>query len=296
MQVARSHDVGEDAAARRSRPGKKQAPSKKSDGGSTSDGSDGDRRLLLCPGLRGARPLAHWAHTVATFHDIRHMRVAPGGRRLDTGVLGDVVWHLGCTCSSVALMRARPADLGASPFLFARLVAGLPPAAVWCARRLGAAGAMYFGLTAFGRLWKLLALLLFGVVAPPLMDAPERAKSLREFWSKRWDTTIQCLLHRCVYVPLAPPSADAGDAAKTRRVLAVWATFAASGAMHCYPLLVAHSFSAFAWWQCARMASYFAVQGGLCFVEARGWVARVSPWIAALGLSPLFTAAIVDLL
>jgi len=173
---------------------------------------------------------------------------------------------------------------------------------LWLANRLGAAGAMYFGLTAFGRLWRVLALACFGVAAPPLMDAPEKSASLREFWARRWDTTIQCLLHRCVYVPLAgPPSAGGGAASLTaararRRMLAVAATFLASGAMHCYPLLVAHGFAPRAWALVARMAAYFAVQGALCFCEARGWVGALSPWLAVLLPSPLFTAAMVDLL
>ena len=51
-----------------------------------------------------------------------------------------------------------------------------------------------------------------------------------------------------------------------------------------------------AWALVARMAAYFAVQGALCFAEARGWVGALSPWLAVLLPSPLFTAAMVDLL
>ena len=205
VQVARAHVAEEELAALRSRPGKRR-PLHNGDG----DVAKGEASDFI---LFAAGPFGWWAHTVATFHDLRHMRWAKGGRSFDFAALGDVVFSVGCCCTAVAVMKARPGPPTYRPGGGTELVGGslvgnrdgtglfwvdLPPLyaslpwpAVWVLRRLAAAAVMCFSLGAFGRLWALLARALAGLEAPPLMDAPWKARSLREFWARRWNTTIQ---------------------------------------------------------------------------------------------------------
>merc|ERR1712224_280881 len=62
-----------------------------------------------------------------------------------------------------------------------------------------------------------------------VMNAPLKSKSLHDFWANRWDLAIQRLLVRSVYKPLL-----SHICARNAMVL----TFAASGAVHAYGLVL----------------------------------------------------------
>ena len=74
----------------------------------------------------------------------------------------------------------------------------------------------------------------FGLMAfklPRIMHEPEKSQSLRDFWGRRWNRMVADTLKRELYGRLA----GCGFGFATSSTL----TFAASAALHCYPLLVA---------------------------------------------------------
>jgi hypothetical protein len=120
------------------------------------------------------------------------------------------------------------------------------------------AGCVYalFSLKAFGRTIAVCFLAIAELELPTLMDDPECALSLREFWGVRWNTVIQSLLKQYVYKPLRRQGAAPATAGS--------ATFIASGVLHVYPLWVAGLSS----WATASMMGYFVVQAALIGVES----------------------------
>jgi alginate O-acetyltransferase complex protein AlgI len=84
---------------------------------------------------------------------------------------------------------------------------------------VGLAFLLHFGLFRLAALfWQ-----ARGVRAEPLMDAPARARSLSEFWGRRWNRAFRDLAHRFVFEPVrrrAGPGVAGG------------AAFAVSGLLH----------------------------------------------------------------
>jgi len=115
------------------------------------------------------------------------------------------------------------------------------------------------------------------------MQQPWQAKSLRDFWAKRWNLTIQRMLKDVVYQP-------AIDSGCTRSV-AVWLTFLASGGLHVYPLLLV----GMPVWSVLQMLAFFMLQPVLITVEQllglRGtlWV-----FLSLVSICPLFAHQIRD--
>jgi len=62
-----------------------------------------------------------------------------------------------------------------------------------------------------------------GVTARPIMDAPWRATSLADFWSRRWNLAFRDIAHQRVFRPLAPKLGATG---------AMFAVFLVSGIVH----------------------------------------------------------------
>jgi alginate O-acetyltransferase complex protein AlgI len=101
----------------------------------------------------------------------------------------------------------------------ARVVGSLPPLAAGWVGMAGLVLALHFGL------FHLLSLTWrrAGIEAEPIMDLPTGARSLSDFWGRRWNRAFRDLSHRYVYAPLYPRLGVAG---------ATLAVFVFSGAVH----------------------------------------------------------------
>ena len=124
--------------------------------------------------------------------------------------------------------------------------------------------------------------LLFGAEVPPLHDAPYKARSLREFWSVRWNKLVGRWLREHCYAPLARRGYER---------LALTASFAASAAIHLYIVSVLLDVR----WG-FTMATLFLCQVPLLFAEDALGIRRRSTIVgriwtlgALILLSPLFT-------
>lgn len=130
---------------------------------------------------------------------------------------------------------------------------------------------------------------LVGIESPPVQDAPFRARSVTELWSRRWNRAVGSWLRKQCFAPLA----------RRKHVrLGVVAAFAASAAIHFWPVLVSVGLV-----PALAMAGFFFVQLPILAIEARLGVTRWSPlaghaWTISLMLltSPLFTVPLLQIL
>eukprot|EP00947_MAST-08B_sp_MAST-8B-sp1_P006244 g6244.t1 len=76
-------------------------------------------------------------------------------------------------------------------------------------------------------------LLTSGHSVPIAMDAPHRSQTIREFWSERWNRVIARLLRNGFYLPIFRRALGLPKPA------ARLATFAVSGLLHVYPIILA---------------------------------------------------------
>jgi hypothetical protein len=121
----------------------------------------------------------------------------------------------------------------------------------------------------------------FGRAIPTFSDAPLLSRSLSEFWAKRWNQVVSKILHDRFYKPFA----------KYGTTVALFASFAASAALHAWLIGIPMGAACAASW-----AAFFLVQPLLILIERR---LRVRRWRPALGwlwtmsalavVSPLFT-------
>lgn len=128
--------------------------------------------------------------------------------------------------------------------------------------------------------------LMFGAEIPPLHDAPYKARSLREFWSVRWNKLVGRWIREHCYAPLAR---------RDYEKLALTASFVASAAIHLYITSVLLDVR----WGLI-MAALFLLQVPLLFAEDALSIRRrstVAGRIWTLGvltlLSPLFTEPVL---
>jgi D-alanyl-lipoteichoic acid acyltransferase DltB (MBOAT superfamily) len=158
----------------------------------------------------------------------------------------------------------------------------------WLLRWLGGAVFAYAlmdGAASFSRA----AHALFGVRLPPIHNHPILARSVSEFWNRRWNIIVHEMLDRHCFRPLA------------RRGwvrLGMLAAFATSALIHFWivvpPLGVRWA---------GVMAAFFAIQGAIVMLERKLAIARLRPglahtWtVAALLLSsPLFIEPFVRIM
>lgn len=104
---------------------------------------------------------------------------------------------------------------------------------------------------------------LAGASLRPVHDSPYRARTVGEFWSRRWNPLVGAWLHRHCFRRLAPRGAR----------LAMIGTFVASAALHAYLLLAIDLLAALSW------AAFFIAQPVLVLAERKLGVRR---WPAAL--------------
>ncbi len=107
---------------------------------------------------------------------------------------------------------------------------------------------------------------LVGVNAGPLHDAPIRARTVAEFWSRRWNRAIQVWLNEHAFRPTAIRFGGA---------MGVMAAFGASALLHFIPIWIACNLR-----HATAMGSFFLLHGGIVIVESKLGVAR---WPRALG-------------
>ncbi len=119
-----------------------------------------------------------------------------------------------------------------------------------------------------------------GIAVVACHDNPIQAKSLSDFWGKRWDRAVQMMLKDTVFAPLVSVYG---------LTLAVWFTFFASGILHVWALLWAGMPTRL----CGYMWLFFVLQPVLLELERRFQV----PWIPVLAVSsPLFLEPFLSML
>ncbi|KAL0362883.1 UNVERIFIED_CONTAM: Cell division protein FtsZ1, chloroplastic [Sesamum calycinum] len=131
---------------------------------------------------------------------------------------------------------------------------------------------------------------LLGLALEPPSDEPYLATSLREFWGRRWNLTVNSLLRQTVYKPVRS-SAAAVVGKDWAALSAVLAAFLVSGLMH--ELLFWYVSRASPSWE---MTMFFVVQGVCVVVEFGLQVALAEkkwrlPWFVSRPLSVGFVVA-----
>ncbi len=105
-----------------------------------------------------------------------------------------------------------------------------------------------------------------GVDIGPLHDAPILARTVGEFWSRRWNRSVSAWLAEFAFRPAAK---------KFGVAIGVLAAFGASAVLHFIPICVAYDPK----WACA-MAAFFVIHGVVVVIEAKLGAAR---WPRAIG-------------
>lgn len=231
--------------------------------------------------------------------DIRDMtRRLPG---LDRGALfWGALWSI---VFALALLQARAISSG--PFHLGRATVypvhidwhgpiiapiahqGWAMAIGWPLRWIAGAAAIYALVEAVGATGRL-GYGLLGLRAQRLQRTPVLARSLTEFWGRRWNREVGRWLHRWCFLPLARRGFPA---------LGLVAAFTWSGAFH-----AASVFAGLGWRGAVPMGAFFLVQGLLVWIERLLGVARWPPaagraWtIGLFALSmPLFVEPVLQL-
>ena len=106
----------------------------------------------------------------------------------------------------------------------------------------------------------------FGLDAGPFHDDPIRARTVGEFWSRRWNRAVNAWLREFTFRPTAKRVGVAAG---------VLAAFGTSALLHGIPIAVA-----FDWKPAIPMTGFFLLHGVIVIVESRLGVAR---WPRAMG-------------
>jgi hypothetical protein len=163
----------------------------------------------------------------------------------------------------VDLFIAGVFEVAVAIFLF--LSAKAYPHEAFAMRTLVAGTSAYFIVDGTARLLEAITRAI-GVDIGPLHDAPILARTVGEFWSRRWNRSVHAWLNEFAFRPVAKRFGVA---------MGVFAAFGASAVLHFVPIAVAYD----ARWACA-MAAFFVIHGVIVVVEAKLGVAR---WPRALG-------------
>jgi hypothetical protein len=184
-----------------------------------------------------------------------------------------ISWLLAGECAIGALLGtgfgfvalAAPTDGGFGAHLF-RYAAGV--AFVY----FSVSGALAFVPLVYG---------LFGIFPPRLHDHPILARSVAEFWGRRWNRIVGTWLRTRFFHPLAK---------KRRPILGLFAAFLMSAALHAYFVWVALDPE-----MALLMGAFFLVQWLFVVAElglrVRNWpvpLARLWTFSAIVGTSPMF--------
>jgi hypothetical protein len=148
-----------------------------------------------------------------------------------------------------------------------------PIVAGWIAMT-GVVSILHFGLShVLSLLWR-----AAGVNAEHIMQKPVLARSLTDFWGRRWNLAFRDLAHRFVFQPLAPSFGPA---------LATMGVFLVSGIIHDAVI----SYAAGGGWGLPTL--YFLIQGFALLLEksrsgkraglSRGWIGRLYAVVVVAG-------------
>lgn len=187
--------------------------------------------LAVVKVLQVARAPEQWParsrfwHGLAPFDVAATQRVAPA---LDRKLLRSVLVHGALAALALLGLFLLPRSLPLGPGLL-RLLLG--------------AGFAYTAMEAVTEGIRFVHLLA-GVAVPPLQAAPIRSRSIREFWSQRWNRPVSDWLNEFVFRPVAR---------RQGALLGVLAAFSASGLLHAWMFYVAAGLAA------ALMAAAFFV-------------------------------------
>ncbi len=172
--------------------------------------------------------------------------------------------------------------VGGAAFLFLRHIAAAqqPLDAVIALGRLVAGIILFYAWAEFLNDLIHFCFLASGAAMRPIQDTPIAARSLRDFWGKRWNRPVSAWLHRFVFLPLAR---------QHRPDLGLFCAYLFSGAIHAWVALVAlDAFAAF------EMVVFFGLQGVFILAEDRlhvhAWpvpLARAWTLTILLATSPL---------
>jgi hypothetical protein len=214
---------------------------------------------------------ARLGHALSAVDSRRLTRTAP---RLELGALGRLVaWECACGLAYVTVTRVAPLATGA----------------LYWALRWGGALAFVYTLSEGAYALLYAAHRAVGLTPPLLHKDPVAARSVQEFWGKRWNRTVSSWLGENFFRPLAR---------RGRPALGVLAAFAVSGVVHAYITFVAIGAVMAAW-----MMGFFLLQGILVLVES---VAGTTRWKATpshvwtltwmVAASPMFTEPLLRVL
>jgi hypothetical protein len=181
------------------------------------------------------------------------------------------------------------AVLGVAGFVIAALAARV---SVWplaiALRWLAGAVFFYAGMDAVDGFFRAL-FRAAGLAAPPLQIEPIRARSLAEFWGRRWNREVGRWLDRWCFRPLAR---------RGHPVLGLLAAFAWSGLFHGVATWGAVGLA-----PALVMAAFFLVHGGLVLVERAvgvgAWPAWAGHgWVLAVFVvtGPMFVEPLLELM
>ena len=132
-------------------------------------------------------------------------------------------------------------------------------------RTLVAGSSAYFMVDGTARVLEAITSAI-GVDIGPLHDAPILARTVGEFWNRRWNRAIHAWLNEFAFRPVAKRAGVA---------MGVMAAFGASAVLHFIPLCIAYDPK----WACA-MGAFFLIHGVVVVIESKLGVAR---WPRALG-------------
>jgi len=176
--------------------------------------------------------------------------------------------------------------VGGAAFMFLRQIAAAQhaPDAVIALGRLVAGIILLYAWAEFVEDLIHFCFLASGAAMRPLQETPIAARSLRDFWGKRWNRPVSAWLRRFVFLPLAR---------QCRPDLGLFCAYLVSGAIHAWMTLVAlGAFAAFG------MAVFFGLQGVFILAEdrlhVRAWpvsLARAWTLTILLATSPLIICA-----
>ena len=133
-----------------------------------------------------------------------------------------------------------------------------PPGAVIALCRLVAGIILLYTLAEFLKDFVHFCFLASGAAMRPIHNTPIAARSLRDFWGKRWNRAVSAWLRRFVFLPLAR---------QRRPDLGLLCACLVSGVLHAWVALVAlGAFAAF------ELAVFFGLQGVFILAEDRLYV------------------------
>jgi hypothetical protein len=154
------------------------------------------------------------------------------------------------------------------------------------ASRMLLGAAMVYSAMEAATLGLLLAHRIAGIAVPPIQALPIAARSVGEFWGKRWNRPVSAWLGEYVFAPLRR---------RRRPLLGLVLVFAASAAMHAWVFYAGGGVRA-----AAGVALFFLLQAPWLWLESK---LRVARWPALAGhawtlgwlllTAPLFVAPVL---